>query len=68
MDQAFATVYACFQGDKYNIHTDKDDEDKIPIMIITMTDMIICSLINSCTIDWFTDWPEDALEKVAHSS
>ena len=30
--------------------------------------MIICSLINSCTIDWFTDWPEDALEKVvAHS-
>ena len=23
------------------------------------------SLINSCTIDWFTEWPEDALEKVA---
>ncbi|XP_050529641.1 dynein axonemal heavy chain 3 isoform X2 [Daktulosphaira vitifoliae] len=23
------------------------------------------SLINCCTIDWFTEWPEDALEKVA---
>ncbi|KAK9744283.1 Dynein heavy chain, N-terminal region 2 [Popillia japonica] len=25
------------------------------------------SLVNCCTIDWFEDWPEDALEKVAHS-
>ncbi|KAF0308272.1 Dynein heavy chain 3, axonemal [Amphibalanus amphitrite] len=24
------------------------------------------SLINCCTIDWFTAWPEDALERVAH--
>ncbi|CAG0883773.1 unnamed protein product [Cyprideis torosa] len=23
------------------------------------------SLINCCTIDWFTEWPEDALERVA---
>jgi dynein heavy chain len=23
------------------------------------------SLINCCTIDWFTAWPEDALEMVA---
>ncbi|CAG7816608.1 unnamed protein product [Allacma fusca] len=23
------------------------------------------SLINCCTIDWFTEWPDDALEKVA---
>ena len=23
------------------------------------------SLINCCAIDWFTEWPEDALEKVA---
>ena len=23
------------------------------------------SLINCCTIDWFTSWPEDALEMVA---
>ncbi|KAF5297854.1 hypothetical protein FQA39_LY19240 [Lamprigera yunnana] len=23
------------------------------------------SLINCCTLDWFEDWPEDALEKVA---
>ena len=22
------------------------------------------SLINSCSIDWFTEWPEEALEKV----
>lgn len=26
------------------------------------------SLINCCTIDWFTLWPEDALEKVARMS
>lgn len=26
------------------------------------------SLINCCTIDWFTIWPEDALEKVARVS
>ncbi|XP_078041170.1 dynein heavy chain 3, axonemal [Augochlora pura] len=26
------------------------------------------SLINCCTIDWFTIWPEDALEKVARMS
>lgn len=26
------------------------------------------SLINCCTIDWFTVWPEDALEKVALTS
>jgi dynein heavy chain len=25
------------------------------------------SLINCCTIDWFDDWPENALEEVAHS-
>ncbi|XP_018571400.1 dynein heavy chain 12, axonemal [Anoplophora glabripennis] len=25
------------------------------------------SLINCCTIDWFEDWPEQALEEVAHS-
>ncbi|KAK5645094.1 hypothetical protein RI129_006394 [Pyrocoelia pectoralis] len=25
------------------------------------------SLINCCTIDWFEDWPEDALEKVAET-
>ncbi|KAF2899450.1 hypothetical protein ILUMI_06724 [Ignelater luminosus] len=25
------------------------------------------SLVNCCTIDWFEDWPEDALEKVAHN-
>nr|XP_023012338.1 LOW QUALITY PROTEIN: dynein heavy chain 7, axonemal-like [Leptinotarsa decemlineata] len=24
------------------------------------------SLINCCTIDWFQDWPEEALEEVAH--
>ncbi len=23
------------------------------------------SLINCCTVDWFTEWPRDALEKVA---
>jgi len=23
------------------------------------------SLVNCCTIDWFTIWPEDALEAVA---
>ena len=23
------------------------------------------SLVNCCTIDWFTEWPGDALEKVA---
>ncbi len=22
-------------------------------------------MVNSCTIDWFTEWPRDALEKVA---
>ena len=22
-------------------------------------------MVNCCTIDWFTEWPEDALEKVA---
>ncbi|XP_050428284.1 dynein axonemal heavy chain 3-like [Adelges cooleyi] len=27
--------------------------------------MMFPSLINCCTIDWFTVWPEDALEKVA---
>ncbi|KAL5971244.1 Dynein heavy chain 7 axonemal [Taenia solium] len=26
------------------------------------------SLINCCTIDWFTPWPEDALERVARRS
>ncbi|XP_043257418.1 dynein axonemal heavy chain 3 [Colletes gigas] len=26
------------------------------------------SLINCCTIDWYTIWPEDALEKVARTS
>lgn len=26
------------------------------------------SLINCCTIDWFTSWPQDALEKVAQQS
>ena len=26
------------------------------------------SLINCCTIDWFTAWPDDALEKVAAKS
>ncbi len=26
------------------------------------------SLINCCTIDWFTEWPYDALEKVATKS
>ncbi|XP_022919154.2 dynein axonemal heavy chain 7 [Onthophagus taurus] len=25
------------------------------------------ALVNCCTIDWFEDWPEDALEMVAHS-
>ena len=25
------------------------------------------SLVNCCTIDWFEDWPEDALERVARS-
>lgn len=25
------------------------------------------SLINCCTIDWFEDWPEQALEEVAHA-
>lgn len=25
------------------------------------------SLINCCTIDWFTDWPTDALQRVAES-
>ncbi|KAF5300238.1 hypothetical protein FQR65_LT09192 [Abscondita terminalis] len=25
------------------------------------------SLVNCCTIDWFEDWPEDALERVAHN-
>lgn len=24
------------------------------------------SLVNCCTIDWFTKWPADALEAVAH--
>ncbi|RZF37621.1 hypothetical protein LSTR_LSTR017391, partial [Laodelphax striatellus] len=23
------------------------------------------AFVNCCTIDWFEDWPEDALEKVA---
>ena len=26
------------------------------------------SLVNSCTIDWFTEWPDDALEMVAVKS
>jgi dynein heavy chain len=26
------------------------------------------SLVNCCTLDWFTDWPEDALESVANDS
>ena len=26
------------------------------------------SLVNCCTLDWFTDWPEDALEDVANDS
>lgn len=26
------------------------------------------SLVNCCTLDWFTDWPEDALESVALDS
>ena len=26
------------------------------------------SLVNCCTIDWFTEWPRDALLSVAHSS
>lgn len=25
------------------------------------------SLVNSCNINWFTEWPEDALEKVANN-
>lgn len=25
------------------------------------------TLVNGCTIDWFEDWPEQALEEVAHS-
>lgn len=25
------------------------------------------SLVNCCDIDWFQDWPEDTLEKVAQS-
>lgn len=25
------------------------------------------SLVNCCTIDWFLAWPDDALEKVAHT-
>lgn len=24
------------------------------------------SMVSCCTIDWFEDWPEDALEMVAH--
>ena len=36
------------------------------VIIIPSTNMMIFSLINSCTIDWFTDWPEDALEKVCY--
>ena len=26
------------------------------------------SLVNCCTIDWFEDWPEDALLSVAQNS
>jgi dynein heavy chain len=26
------------------------------------------SLVNCCTIDWFTDWPEEALLNVARGS
>ena len=26
------------------------------------------SLVNCCTIDWFTEWPHDALEKVVRTS
>lgn len=26
------------------------------------------SLVNCCTIDWFTEWPEEALVSVAQSS
>lgn len=26
------------------------------------------SLVNCCTIDWFVDWPEEALLSVAHDS
>jgi dynein heavy chain len=26
------------------------------------------SLVNCCTIDWFTEWPEDALESVANDA
>lgn len=25
------------------------------------------SVVNCCTIDWFTAWPPDALERVAHT-
>ena len=39
---------------------------KMRVIIIPSTNMMIFSLINSCTIDWFTDWPEDALEKVCY--
>lgn len=26
------------------------------------------SLVNCCTLDWFTEWPEEALKNVAHGS
>ena len=72
-DPALEIVCACSQGDNqvFTLHTDDDDEDNISLCVITIITIImimIFSLINSCTIDWFTDWPEDALEKVPHQN
>ena len=30
-----------------------------------LDDRMFPSLVNGTTIDWFTEWPHDALEKVA---
>ena len=45
-----------------NEYINEDFFDKVYIFTFSR---MFPSLVNCCTIDWFTEWPEDALEKVA---
>ena len=63
-ETSFSNLYSIFLGNvKQNLH-----------IVLAMSPIgdsfrnrlrMFPSLINCCTIDWFTEWPEDALDKVA---